>query len=233
MAKNTNLNFTQNINNTGVSFQSFDPLLVIQVAVNAAGSNLTPGTRTFTAAGGTLTSGGAAATWSCTAVGSAGAAIITGIPTIITQGSYTVTPTATANAATVDSGSTNATFGLTVGLYKLLYTASTNDAVVKTINITSNDTVARVVSLWLVPVASVAIPPYLVGSISVPTLSGATTSGTTSSIDLLSGGYMAGLPYDANGKRIFPLKGGYSLYASVPAVTAGTFINILTVIEEY
>ena len=144
------------------------------------------------------------------------------------QGSYLVTPTAAANAATVDTGSTNATFNLRVEFYKELYTASTDDAVVKSINVASLDSAARVMSLWIVGTDA---QPVLVGAVNIPANSG--NNGTAAAVDLLGGTLLPSAVYDSSGKRILPLKGGQKLAVSVPAVTAGTQINVTAVIEQY
>ena len=234
MAKSTSLYFTQNLNNASLIFNSADTYNAIQVAVTSLGTNLTAGTRTFTLAGGTTVSGGVgAATFTATVKGGAGAGIVSSPCTITSMGDYVVGagPTATANAATVDSGTTNATFAVTVGIMKLLYTASTNDAIVKAINIASNDSVARVVSLWTQDAGSSAM--NLIGSVSVPANSGGTASGTAASVDLIGGNLIPSIPYDANGKRVLPLKAGVKIYISVPAVTASTYISANSMIEEY
>lgn len=224
MAKSQNLNFTQNINNVTDVFFSSDLLRVIAVSTNSNGSNLTTGTRTFTAAGGTLQTGGSAATWTAAVTDSR----VVGEVTITGQGAYLATPTATSNAATVDSGSSNATWNLRVEFYKELYTASTDDAVVKAINVASLDSAARVMSLWIIGTDS---QPRLIGAVNIPANSG--NNGTAATVDLLGGTLMPSLPYDANGKRIITLKSGQKLAVSVPAVTAGTQIVVTAQIEEY
>lgn len=233
MAKSQNLNFTQNLNNISLQFNSADTYQAIQVAVTSVGSNLTPGTRTFTLVGGTLVSGGAgAATFTATAKGGAGAAYVGGPITMTSPGDYTVGngPTAAANLATVDSGSSNATFAVTVGILKTLYTASANDAVVKAINVSSTDSAARIMTLWEQDPSSGIM--NIIGSINIPATAG-TGSGTTVAIDLLNGTILPSLPYDANGKRVLPLKVGSKLLISLPAVTASTFISVSAMIEEY
>ena len=224
MAKSQNLNFTQNLNNVYVDFFSSDKLSVVAVSPNSNGSNLTAGTRTFTAAAGTVQTGGSAATWTATVTDSR----VVGATTITNRGDYLVTPTASANAATVDSGSSNATFNLRVEIYKELYTASSNDAIVKAINVASLDTAARVMSLWIVGADN---QPTLIGAVNIPLNSGNT--GTAATIDLLGGTIMPSLPYDANGKRVIAMKAGQKLFVSVPAVTAGTQINVTAQVEEY
>lgn len=224
MAKSTNLNFTQNLNNAYADFCSADVLQVISVSPNAVGSGLTDGTRTFTAAGGTLVSAVPAAQWTATVIGGR----VIGMPVITNNGQYTATPTVAANAATVDSGTTNATFNLRVEFYKELYTASTNDAVVKAINVASFDSAARVMSLWIVGSDA---QPVLIGAVNIPANSG--NNGTAAAVDLLGGTLLPALPYDANGKRVIALKAGQKIAVSVPTVTAGTQINVSAQIEEY
>lgn len=224
MPKSTALYFTQALQNAYVDFFSSDKLSVVSVSPNNNGNNLTAGTRTFTAAAGTIQTGGQAAQWTATVSDSR----VVGAPTITQFGDYLATPTATANAATVDTGSSNATWNLRVEIYKDLYTAATNDAVVKAINVASYDTVARVMSLWIIGPDT---QPVLLGAVNIPSRSG--DNGTAAAIDLLNGTLLPALPYDANGKRIIPLKAGQKLAVSVPTVTAGCQINVTAMVEEY
>lgn len=233
MPKSTNLYFTQNLNNQSLQFNSSDYYSAIQVTVTSVGTNLTPGTRTFTLAGGTTVSGGlGAATFTANASGAAGAAAVQGPITMTNFGQYGVGagPTASANAATVDSGTSNATFAVTVGIVKTLYTASANDAVVKAINVSSVDGTARIMTFWLTD--STANTMMSIGAVNIPANAG-TGSGTTAAIDLLGGTLMPGLPYDASGKRILPMKAGAKLLCSVPAVSASSAIYVSAMIEEY
>lgn len=233
MPKSTSLYFTQGLNNASLQFNSSDYYSAIQVAVTSAGTNLTPGTRTFTLAGGTTVTGGlGAATFTANASGGAGAAAVQGPITLTNFGQYGVAagPTASANAATVDSGSTNATFAVTVGIIKTLYTAAANDALVKAINVSSTDSAARIMTLWLTD--ATANTMINLGSINIPANAG-TGSGTTAAIDLLGGTLLPSLPYDANGKRVIPLKAGAKLLVSLPGVTASTYISVSAMIEEY
>jgi hypothetical protein len=224
MPKSTALNFTQRLQNASAAFSSADLLRVVAVAPNANGSGLTAGTRAFTAAAGTVQTGGAAAAWTATVTDGR----VIGVPVITEAGAYLVTPTATANAATVDSGTTTATWNLRVEALKDLYTASGDDAVVKAISVSSTDTAARVVSLWIIGADN---QPTLVGAVNIPLRSG--DNGTAAAVDLLGGTLMPALPLDATGKRALPLRAGQRLAVSVPAVTAGTLINVSAQIEEY
>jgi hypothetical protein len=224
MAKSTTLNFTQNIKNVYVDFFSSDILSVVSVSTNAVGSNLTTGTRTFTAAAGTVQTGGSAATWTATVTDSR----IIGAPTITNMGTYLVTPTVTGNAAVPDEGSSNATWNLRVEYYKELYTASTNDAIVKSLNVVSFDTAARIMTLWIV---GADMQPMSIGAVNIPLRSG--DNGTAAAVDLLGGTLMPALPYDSNGKRVIALQAGQKLAVSVPLLTNGTQMNVTAQIEEY
>ena len=123
MAKTASLNFSQKYNNISLQFNSSDLYSVIQVSPTTNGTNLTPGVRTFTASGGNIVPGlSGAATWTMNAVGLAGQASVTGAVTPLSMGSYTPGNAPTSpNSSTVDAGSTNATFNLTVGILKPLY----------------------------------------------------------------------------------------------------------------
>jgi hypothetical protein len=225
MTKSTALYFTQNIANPAVAFNSADLLSVVAVSPNSNGSNLTAGARTFTAAAGTVQTGGEAAEWTADVTDSR----VIGLPVITKPGSYLATPTATSNAATVDSGSSNATWNLRVENIKPLYTAPADGAVVKAINVASLDSAARVMSLWIADANNGN--QRLIGAVNIPANSG--NNGSAAAIDLLGGTLLPALPYDANGKRVIELKGGQILKVSVPAVTAGTQINVTAQIEEY
>ena len=109
-----------------------------------------------------------------------------------------------------------------------LYTAGTDDAVVKAINVQSTDTAARVVQLWV----NNGSADFLIGAVNIPLRSG--DNGTAATIDLLGGTLMPSLPYDSNGKRILPLPGGYILKVNSQAtVTAAKEITFVCMAEEY
>lgn len=111
---------------------------------------------------------------------------------------------------------------------KTLYTASADDAVVKSLMATSNDTAAMNIALYV----NDGTLDRWIGTVNVPTLSG--TNGTAPAVDLLSGTAMPGLTFDQNGKRVLPMKNGHILKAAVlVTVTAAKEVNIFGVVEEY
>lgn len=109
-----------------------------------------------------------------------------------------------------------------------LFSAGTNDSVVKAINVQSTDTAARIVQLWI----NDGDNDFLLGAVNVPLRSG--DNGTAATIDLLGGTLMPSLPYDANGKRIIPLPAGFSLKVnSQTTVTAAREITFVCMAEDY
>lgn len=112
---------------------------------------------------------------------------------------------------------------------KTVFTAGSNDAVVKSLHAVSDETAnARVLNLY---VNNGATDIYI-GSVNVPLSSGFT--GAIASVDLLSGTLFPGLPYDAQGKRVLPLPAGYILKVSSQSTMAtGKTITVTAMAEDY
>jgi len=109
-----------------------------------------------------------------------------------------------------------------------VFTAGTDDSVVKAINVASTDTAARVLSLFVNNGSS----DILIGRVNIPANSG--NNGTAATVDLLGGTLMPSLPYDSNGKRILPLPAGYILKAgTTTTVTAAQSITVTAMAEDY
>lgn len=109
-----------------------------------------------------------------------------------------------------------------------LYTASADDAVVKSLMCRSNDTAA----MNVVVAINNGSADFILGTVNVPITAGST--GAIAAVDLLSGTLLPGLPYDQNGKRILPLQAGYILKVGVlVAITAAKQIDVTGVVEEY
>ncbi len=112
--------------------------------------------------------------------------------------------------------------------YQTLYTASAEDAIVKSLMATSSDTAAMNVVLAV----NDGVADHIIGTVNVPIAAG--TNGSTAAVDLLSASMLPGLPVDQYGKRILPMKNGHILKAAVlVAVTAAKAINIYGIAEEY
>ena len=111
---------------------------------------------------------------------------------------------------------------------KTVFTAGTDDSVVKAINVASTDTAARVLSLFVNNGSS----DILIGRVSIPANSG--NNGTAATVDLLGGTLMPSLPYDSNGKRVLPLPAGYILKAgTTTTVTSAQSITVTAMAEDY
>jgi hypothetical protein len=109
-----------------------------------------------------------------------------------------------------------------------VFTAGTDDSVVKAINVQSTDTAARVLSLFVNNGSS----DILIGRVNIPANSG--NNGTAATVDLLGGTLMPSLPYDANGKRVLPLPAGYILKAgTTTTVTSAQSITVTAMAEDY
>lgn len=111
---------------------------------------------------------------------------------------------------------------------KTVYTGSANDAIIKGLNITSDDTAARVVNITVHD----GTADRQIISITIPAASG--TNGLSPSVDALSTVYLPSLPLDNNGKRVLPIKTGHILkVASQSTVTAAKTITVSAIVEEY
>jgi hypothetical protein len=109
---------------------------------------------------------------------------------------------------------------------KTLYTAA---AAAKLVGLMacSDDTSARVLQVSILRSAV----NYLIGSLSVPTLSG--TDGVTAAVDLM-GALMPGLPLDNDGQHYLLLQSGDVLQVkSTTTVTAGKIVHLSAVAAEF
>lgn len=108
------------------------------------------------------------------------------------------------------------------------YSAGANDAVLKSLCITSTDSAAQNVQIIL----NDGTNDRILGTVPVPANSG--TNGVAAAVDALASGMLPGLPLDQNGKRQLPLQGGFILKVkSLATVTAAKNIDVTAVIEEY
>lgn len=228
MAKSVALNQTQTLDTVLTCFRSSDTLQIYKAIPNSNGTNLTAGSRTFTAAvgSGSIKTGGSAAIWTATASDTR----VVGDITVTNYGDYLVAPTdLTTNAATVDSGSSNATWTLLAGTLKTIFTAGTEGSVVKSINCINTDS-AKTVALILTDASASFCS--IIGTIAVTGVAGYPAT-TVAPFDLLSGSYLPFLPYDGAGKRCLPMKAGYLLKLAVPALTAAKWLGVQVMGEHY
>ncbi len=111
---------------------------------------------------------------------------------------------------------------------KTLYTAAADDAIVKSIMVTSTDTAARNLRL----IVNDGTTDRTIGTVNIPVTAG--TTGAIAAVDLLGAALMPGLPLDQQGKRILPMQGGHIIkLAPLVAVTATFAIDAVAVVEEY
>lgn len=111
---------------------------------------------------------------------------------------------------------------------KTLYTAAADDAVVKSIMVSSTDTAALSIQLLVAKGAD----DYLLCQVSLPANSG--NSSTIPAINLLSGIYAPGLPRDQANNPILPLEAGAVVKVKVVGtITAAKEISVVGVVEEY
>lgn len=113
---------------------------------------------------------------------------------------------------------------------KLLFTAGTEGAVVKSLMVASDDSSARVFVLYISPDSGTTF--YCIGTVNIPVNSGAT--GAIANIDLFGSSVLLGLQFDQSGKAVLPLEASHRLYGGVQvAVTAAKTIVVTGVAEDY
>lgn len=109
-----------------------------------------------------------------------------------------------------------------------VYTAPTNDAVLKSLIATSTDTAAVNLQVFI----SDGTTDHLLGTVRIPAGSG--TDGATASVDILGSSLLPGLPVDMNNRRILPMEYGKILkVAPLVAITATKQVDLVPVSEEY
>lgn len=109
-----------------------------------------------------------------------------------------------------------------------LYTASTNDAVVKSLMVSTNDTT----TVNLVVSINNGSSDFVLGTVNIPINSGYT--GAIASVDVLGSSLLSGLPRDINGRNVLPLPSGYVLKVGCLAtMTSAKTVNVIASVEEY
>lgn len=114
--------------------------------------------------------------------------------------------------------------------WKTVYAAAADDAIVKGLAATSDDTAAINVRIGI-DVAGAGTVRHI-GTVNVPIASG--TNGVANAVDLLNAIALPFLPVDRNGKRIIPLKAGDLLkVACLATMTAAKTLTVTAFAEEY
>lgn len=112
--------------------------------------------------------------------------------------------------------------------YVTLYTATADDAVVKSITASSTDTAAVNLKVAI----GDGTTDYLLGTVRIAASSG--TDGAAASVDILGSSLLPGLPRDLNNRTVLPLKNGFTLKVGCLAtMTSARQADILAVVEEY
>lgn len=111
---------------------------------------------------------------------------------------------------------------------KTVFTAGANDSIVKSLIVVSDDTAARVLDLYI----NNGTTDFRIGAVNIPLASG--NAGAVANVDLLSGAWITGLPFDGSGKRVLPLPANYVLkVSSQSTVTAAKTITVACMAEDY
>lgn len=110
---------------------------------------------------------------------------------------------------------------------KTVVTAGANGSKVLALTAANDDTIDRLVQVWLTRSGT----PYLMGSATVTTLAG-TNGVTTPAVDLLS--YIPGLPRDGDGQKYLILESGDTLQvSSTTTVVAAKTVTITGIFGDY
>lgn len=112
--------------------------------------------------------------------------------------------------------------------WKTIYTAAADDATIKALACTSNDTAAVNLRLGI----DISGTVYQIGCVNVPIAAG--TNGTAPAVDLLSPAALPFLAVDRNGKRVLSLKAGTVLkVAALATMTAAKTLTVVALPEEF
>ena len=115
---------------------------------------------------------------------------------------------------------------------QLVCTAGTNDSVLKSLIVTSNDSAEKHLHIWLDRAGTT--PLTLLATISIPATAGANTGGNVASVDVLGSLMFLGLPTDQTGKPTLPMAASSKLYVGLVAgLTATKVLYVTAVLEDY
>jgi hypothetical protein len=111
---------------------------------------------------------------------------------------------------------------------KAVLAAGSNGSKVEALNVTSTDTSARDVTIYV----TISATNYLIGTVSIPLNSGNTNSAP--SVDILRSSQLPALAFDANGNRFLYLASGSTLsIACTSTVTTAKQITVFAQGEDF
>lgn len=112
----------------------------------------------------------------------------------------------------------------------LVATAGSNDSIIKSLSICTDDSVAKTVQFWVSKDGGTT--KYLIGTVAVAALSG---TATLTNIDVLGNALLAGMEIDETGKNILRIASGSTLYAGIitAAMTASKTLWIVGTQLDY
>ena len=103
---------------------------------------------------------------------------------------------------------------------QLIFTASSEGSILKTLRIASNDINARYVSLWVGKGSSG--PITLLGTVPVPATSGLSATGILANVDILGSSVISGLTFDNCGRPVIELEANSRVYLGLVAQLTST-----------
>lgn len=120
--------------------------------------------------------------------------------------------------------------GLTPTNTKLIITSGSEGSIVKSIMVSSSDTVARSLAFYLS--LDGGVTDYLLTTVPIPANAGFTT---VNNVDIFLGGTFTGQTLDQTGRPILPLQAGAQIYAGLigSAVTASKNLYVVATLEDF
>lgn len=112
----------------------------------------------------------------------------------------------------------------------LVATAGSNDSVIKSLTICTDDSASKTVQFWVSTDSGTT--KYLIGTVVVAALSG---TATLINIDVLGNSLITGLEFDETGKPVLRLAAGSTIYAGIitAAMTASKTLWIVGTQLDY
>lgn len=145
---------------------------------------------------------------------------------------FTKTPNVVAVKFVAGTNDTATNIDGSAGTVQVIATGGADDSIIRSISMTSSDTAARDVLLFISNSATPTTSNTLIGIINVPITAGFATG--VASVNGLNGASLPFLRLDKDGNRILVLKTGWYLKAGLKtALTASSQVNIVCISEDY